>query len=79
MGCSKRDTEERLRFVRFWADYIKHTPNDVWSKQQNVLINSVMKSASQDVKLYLKVKKSVRGSIRTSNRLSEAQSKHIMP
>lgn len=79
MECSKRDTKERLNFVRFWADYVKHAPNDVWSKQQNVLINSVMKSASQDVILYLKVKKSVAASIRTLNRLSKAQSKHIIP
>ena len=61
MGCSKRDVKERLSFVRFWADYVKHNPNDVWSKQQNVLINSVIKSASQDVELYLKVKKAARG------------------
>lgn len=52
-----RDLNERLRFVRLWAEYIKKTPNKKWSKQQNVLINSVMKSANQDVDLYLKVKK----------------------
>ena len=71
MECSKRDVKERLRFVRFWADYIKHTPNDVWSKQQNLLINSIMKSASQDVELYLKVKKSVARVIKMSGRPSK--------
>jgi len=54
---SKRDIRERLRFVKRWADYVKCTPNEKWSEQQNILINSVMKSASQDVKLYLKVKR----------------------
>ncbi len=36
---------------------MKKTPNKKWSRQQNMLINSVMKSASQDVRLYIKVKK----------------------
>lgn len=50
---------ERLSFVRFWADYIKRTPNEIWSKQYVMLINSVMLSASKDAKLYLKVKGTV--------------------
>lgn len=57
MASYRRDLNERLRFVRLWVDYIKKTPNKKWSEQQNVLINSVMKSANQDVNLYLKVKK----------------------
>lgn len=36
--------------VEFWANYIKTYSNRVWSKQQNVLINSVMKSADKDPK-----------------------------
>ena len=51
--------DERLSFVRLWANYIKRTPNQVWSKQYVTLINSVMLTASTDVKLYLKVKKAV--------------------
>ena len=57
MALSKRNLKERLRFVRLWANYVKSTPNKRWSKQQNVLINSVMRSANQDARLYLKVKK----------------------
>ncbi len=57
MVSYKRDMNERIRFVKFWANYVKTTPNKKWSKQQNVLINSVMKSANQDASLYLKVKK----------------------
>ncbi|MCL5100131.1 MAG: hypothetical protein M1158_03390 [Candidatus Marsarchaeota archaeon] len=49
--------DERLRFVKLLADYVRRTPNGKWSKQQNTLINSVLKSASQDISLYLKVKK----------------------
>ncbi len=58
MDSHKRDVEERLRFVKLWANYVKANPNKKWSAQQNVLLNSVMKSADQDIRLYLKVKKS---------------------
>ncbi|MDE1873866.1 MAG: hypothetical protein KGI04_01975 [Candidatus Micrarchaeota archaeon] len=51
--------EERIGFIKLWANYVKNTPNSKWSRQQNLLINSVMKSASQDAKLYLRVKKLV--------------------
>ena len=61
MGSSKRDIDERLRFVKIWANYMKKTPNKEWSRQQNILINSVInsviKSANQDAGLYLRVKK----------------------
>ncbi len=57
MALNKRNFAERIRFVRRWADYMKNTPNKKWSRQQNMLINSVIKSANQDVRLYLKVKK----------------------
>ncbi len=59
MASSKRDMEERIGFIKLWANYVKNTPNSKWSRQQNLLINSVMKSASQDAKLYLRVKKLV--------------------
>lgn len=53
---------QRLGFVEFWADYIKKTPNKVWSKQQADFINSVLKGANQDKDLYLKVKEAVKKS-----------------
>ena len=36
----KKNAEERLKFIDFWADYIKTHPDKVWSKQQNVIIDS---------------------------------------
>ncbi len=36
----KRNFEERLWFIDFWANYIKEHSDEEWSKQQNVLINS---------------------------------------
>ena len=32
--------KERLRFIKFWAEYIKSHSDEEWSEQQNVLINS---------------------------------------
>lgn len=52
---------ERLAFVRFWAKYIREHTNKEWSSQQNVLINSVLKSADQDAERYLKVKRAAAG------------------
>ena len=56
MVLSKSDKQERLKFVKFWANYVKIHPNKVWSRQQNILINSVMKSADKDPKQYIRLK-----------------------
>jgi hypothetical protein len=39
----KRNREERLWFVRYWADYVKNHPDSDWSRQQADFIDSVMK------------------------------------
>lgn len=44
-------------FIDFYVDYLKKTPNKKWSKQQNVLINSVLKSANQNKLSYQKARK----------------------
>lgn len=35
----KRNFEERLRFIEFWANYIKEHSDREWSKQQSLLID----------------------------------------
>lgn len=52
----ERNFRSRLEFVRFWAQYVKSHPNQVWSRQQADFINAVMRAANQDVALYRKVK-----------------------
>ena len=39
----KNNKEERINFVKFWADYIKTHTDKEWSEQQNFLINSIIK------------------------------------
>ncbi len=39
----ERNFEERLKFTDYWVDYIKKTPNEVWSAQQKELIDAQIK------------------------------------
>ena len=43
----KNNKEDRMNFVRYWAEYIKSHSDDEWSKQQNVIINSQIKNARE--------------------------------
>jgi hypothetical protein len=36
--------KERMDFVKIWADYVKSNKNEVWSKEQAMLINSMLKN-----------------------------------
>ena len=57
------NNQDRLWFVRKWAEYVRTHPDKVWSRQQNVLINSVMQNAKYSPltpKQYLKIKGELR-------------------
>jgi len=57
----EQDRKQREDFVRFWANYVKTHSDKDWSKQQNILINSVLKSATQlPREKYLELKKKVK-------------------
>jgi hypothetical protein len=36
----ERNFRERLQFIKYWANYVKTHPDKVWSKQQNIVIDS---------------------------------------
>lgn len=40
----KRNLEERLRFVRWYAEWVKSVPNQEWSAQQAELVDSLFES-----------------------------------
>lgn len=44
-GKHARNREERLRFVREWAEYVRTHPDDDWGEQVNRLVNSQLRSA----------------------------------
>jgi hypothetical protein len=41
----KKNMEERMKFIDFWADYVRTHPDKDWSGQQKVLIDSMIQSA----------------------------------
>ncbi|OGM03209.1 hypothetical protein A3K72_00345 [Candidatus Woesearchaeota archaeon RBG_13_36_6] len=53
------NNRDRMNFVKYWADYVRTHPDDLWSKQQNVLIDSQISGARRfkhSPKKYLKIK-----------------------
>lgn len=40
MKPGKTNQEDRLNFVKFWANYVKTHKDEEWSEQQNIIINS---------------------------------------
>lgn len=58
----KRNQKDRIWFINKWAEYIMTHSDKEWSKQQNVLINSLVQNGKHsliDVKTYLRIKKEV--------------------
>lgn len=47
MKPGKNNREDRMNFIKFWAEYIKTHSDKEWSMQQNKLINSQLKSVKQ--------------------------------
>ena len=39
----KKNLEDRMWFVKYWAEYIKTIPDEEWSEKQNELINAIIK------------------------------------
>lgn len=42
MQPGKTNKQDRINFVKFWANYIKTHEDKDWSVQQNIVINSQM-------------------------------------
>ena len=52
----KRNHEGNMKYIEQYVEWLKKTPNKVWSKQQAEFIDSILKNANQDKELYMKVK-----------------------
>ena len=44
MKPGKDNKEDRLNFVKFWAEYVRTHSDKEWSKQQNAVIDSQIRS-----------------------------------
>ena len=59
----KDNKEDRMNFVEHWADYVRKNPDRIWSRQQNILINSQIKNARENKlskEIYLRIKGGLR-------------------
>jgi hypothetical protein len=56
MKFKEENFKERLEFIDKWSKFVLENEDKVWSKQQNVIINSCLKSAEISKEDYLKLK-----------------------
>ncbi|MBS3172593.1 hypothetical protein J4438_03365 [Candidatus Woesearchaeota archaeon] len=56
MSFIEKNNKERLDFVDKWSKYVLEHDDKTWSKQQNVIINSGLKSAKMTKEEYLNMK-----------------------
>ncbi len=56
MGFKEENQKERFKFIDFWSKYVLEQDDKVWSRQQNKIINSCLRSSTISKKLYLKLK-----------------------
>ncbi|MFH0929076.1 MAG: hypothetical protein V1818_01820 [Candidatus Aenigmatarchaeota archaeon] len=46
----EKNSEQRMRFVEKWADYVRTHPDTDWSMQQKVVVDSQLKSLARPIK-----------------------------
>ena len=47
----KRNAEQRLKFVKFWVDYMRKSSNKKWSSEQKEFIDALYQNHEQWRKL----------------------------
>ena len=56
---SKRDMKEKIDFIKLYVEWLKKTPNEVWSAQQAEFINAFLENTKNfplSKKEYLRMK-----------------------
>ncbi|MDI6737810.1 MAG: hypothetical protein QME12_04820 [Nanoarchaeota archaeon] len=56
MAFNEDNQKQRMEFVDLWAKYVLEHDDAVWSRQQNVIINSCLRNSPMTKELYLKMK-----------------------
>jgi hypothetical protein len=56
MGFTEQNEKERMKLVDLWSKYVLEHGDRKWSRQQNVIINSCIRSASMSREDYLIMK-----------------------
>lgn len=56
MGFKEENQKERFRFIDFWSKYVLEHDDKIWSRQQNVIINSCLRTCTMTKEQYLSMK-----------------------
>ncbi|MFH1972345.1 MAG: hypothetical protein ABIJ18_02600 [archaeon] len=56
MGFKDENEKERMDFVDLWGKFVLENDDKVWSRQQNVIINSCLSNKLMKKEDYLKMK-----------------------
>ncbi len=56
MSFTDENQKERMNFIDLWSKYVLEHPDKEWSRQQNMIINSCLRSTSITKETYLKMK-----------------------
>ncbi|MFP4118363.1 MAG: hypothetical protein ACLFTR_05580 [Candidatus Woesearchaeota archaeon] len=56
MAWKEDNQEERMRFIKRWAEYVRTHDDKDWSRQQNIIIDSQIKNNKMKREEYLKMK-----------------------
>ena len=56
MVFNAENQKRRMEFVDFWSKYVLEHDDRIWSRQQNVIIDSCLKSCNITKEDYLKMK-----------------------
>ena len=56
MSFSEENEKERMKFVDFWSNYVLTHEDKEWSKEQNNIINSCLRSCRMSKEDYLRMK-----------------------
>ena len=59
MEHNEENQKERNRFIDLWAEYVRKHDDRVWSEQQNVIIDSQIKTSTITKEEYLKMKRTL--------------------
>jgi len=57
MGFIEDNQRERIQFILKWAEYVRTHDDREWSKQQNIIINSCLETASMTKEQFFRMKK----------------------
>lgn len=59
MNFKEENQKERMQFIDKWSKYILEHNDKEWSKQQNKIINSCLRSSKITKEEYLKMKERI--------------------